>query len=221
MSRSPAEVVAALGRHDTSTVSDALDRLGRPGASLGILPISPTLRAAGRAFTIRYGPMGAEGGTVGDYIDDVEPGSIVVLDNGGRLDCTVWGDILTTVASLRGVGGTIINGVCRDVSRSLELGYPLFSRGRAMVTGKDRVRVVEIGGEVSLGTVALRPGDVVIGDADGVVVVDDRWTGEVLEVADGIAAAEDRIRAAVQDGTGLAEARRANGYFALQSRVGG
>jgi regulator of RNase E activity RraA len=62
---------------------------------------------------------------------------------------------------------------------------------------------------------------VVIGDADGVVVVDDRWTGEVLEVADGIAAAEDRIRAAVQDGTGLAEARRANGYFALQSRVGG
>ena len=76
-------------RLDTTSLSDALDRLGIAGQCLNIKPLDPAFRLTGRAFTILYGPAGKPAGTVGDYIDDVEPGSVVVLDNGGRENATV------------------------------------------------------------------------------------------------------------------------------------
>ena len=93
-----AAVAARLVRLDTSALSDALDRLGIEGQALGIKPLATSFRAVGRAFTVRMLPRGLSGKSVGDYIDDVPPGHVVVIDNGGRLDATVWGDILTTVA---------------------------------------------------------------------------------------------------------------------------
>ena len=99
---------------DTTSISDALDRLGIAGQCLNIKPLDPGFRLTGRAFTILYGPAGQPPGTVGDYIDEVEPGRVVVLDNGGRENATVWGDILTLVAHQRGVAGTVIDGACRD-----------------------------------------------------------------------------------------------------------
>jgi regulator of RNase E activity RraA len=200
----------------TSTLSDALDRLGLPGAVPGILPFNPAFALCGRAFTGQYEPVDAAGGTVGDYIDDVEPGQVVVLSNDGRLDCTVWGDILTYTASSRRVGGTVIEGVCRDVAASLETGYPVFARGRNMQTGKDRVRLAGTGRPVRLGAVLVRPGDVVCGDADGIVVVAADQAEQVLDAAEGIAAAEDRIRSAVAAGQRLDAARAAEGYHRLQ-----
>ena len=77
-------------------------------------------------------------------LDDVAPGAVVVIDNGGRLDATVWGDILTWFASARGIAGTVIDGVSRDYDRAAELSYPIFSRGTYMRTGKDRVQVAAI-----------------------------------------------------------------------------
>ncbi|HVW31755.1 MAG TPA: RraA family protein, partial [Acidimicrobiia bacterium] len=136
-----AELGQVLESVSCSDVSDALDRLGLAGQCLGIGPLDPSFRLVGRAFTVRYGPVGHDGGSVGDYIDDVVDGEVVVLDNGGRVDATVWGDILTSVAHARGVAGTVIDGVCRDVDRSVELRYPVFARGNWMRTGKDRVRV--------------------------------------------------------------------------------
>src|SRR6266480_279406 len=100
---------------DTTSISDALDRLGIAGQCLGIKPLDHRFRLTGRAFTILYGPPGSPPGNVGDYIDDLAPGTVVVLDNGGRENATVWGDILTTVAHGRGVAGTVIDGACRDV----------------------------------------------------------------------------------------------------------
>ena len=75
------QAMAALCRMDTTTVSDALDKLGIAGQCLGIKPLDPGFRAAGPAFTIRYVPCGTRGGTVGDYIDDLGPGTVVALDN--------------------------------------------------------------------------------------------------------------------------------------------
>jgi len=79
----------------TATVSDALDRLGLLGSAHGIAPLANGQRMAGPAYTVRYVPVGDPKGTVGDYIDDIAPGSVAVLDNQGRTDATVWGDILT------------------------------------------------------------------------------------------------------------------------------
>ena len=215
------DTVRALAVLSAASVSDAMDRLGLHGTAQGIVPLAVGYHVVGRAFTLKYRPVGVAKGTVGDYVDDVPVGGIVVLDNAGRLDCTVWGDILTTVARKRGVAGTVIHGVCRDVAGSLEAGYPIFSRGRFMRTGKDRVEVDAMGVPVSLGDVQVRPGDIVMGTDDGVLVVPRDRESEVLEVAAGISAAEAAIIAEVEGGVRLDEARRRHGYHALQSRPGG
>lgn len=205
-----------LARFSAATVSDALDRLGRPGSMLGIAPLFDGARLCGRAFTVRYVPAGSPPGTVGDYLDDVAPGQIVVLDNGGRTDCTVWGDILTAMADDRGIGGTVIDGVCRDVQRALGVGYPIYSRGRFMRTGKDRVEVSDTGRPVSIGGVNVAAGDLLLGDADGVVAVARAAEEQVLEICTAIEAREDAIVADVLAGSSLTEARARHGYHLLQ-----
>jgi regulator of RNase E activity RraA len=208
----------SLGNLSTTTVSDALDRLGIAGQCLGIKPLDHGFRLCGRAFTLRMVPVAVEGGTVGDYIDDVPPGSVVVIDNAGRADMTVWGDILTFVAVKRGIGGTVIDGMCRDIGRSLELRYPLFSRGWSMRTGKDRVQLDALNLPVSIGGARVSPGDLLLGDADGVVVVPKEKENDVIAHAKAIEEAETRIREAVEGGVRLDEARRQFRYFKLQSR---
>ena len=153
-------------RLDTATLSDALDKCGLNGQCYRIKPRSTAFRMAGRAWTLRYGPAGDPPGTVGDYIDDLPAGTVVVLDNQGRDDATVWGDILTEVAHRKGIAGTLIDGVNRDVSLALELGYPIYSRDNWMRTGKDRVQVEATGVPVNIGGVRVCPGDLVRGDAE-------------------------------------------------------
>ena len=133
------DTVSELKALSTTTVSDALDKLGIATQCLGIKPLDRSFRLCGPAFTMRTIPVAVEAGTVGDYIDDVPPGQIVTIDNAGRQDMTVWGDILTWVSDKRGIGGTVIDGVCRDIQGSLDIGYPLYTRGWSMRTGKDRV----------------------------------------------------------------------------------
>jgi regulator of RNase E activity RraA len=210
--------VERAARLDTATLSDALDRLGLNGQCDRIKPRSSEFRMTGRAWTLKYGPAGSPPGNVGDYIDDVAPGSVVVLDNGGRENVTVWGDILTEVAHRRGIAGTVIDGINRDVALCLELGYPVFSRGHWMRTGKDRVQVEATQVPVSIGDVRVCPGDLLRGDADGVVVIPKAAEDEVLAAAEQIQAAEDAIREAVRNGKSLREAREQHRYHQLQTR---
>jgi len=159
-----------------------MDRLGIAGQVFGIRPLDRNFRIAGRAYTVRTIPTAVAGASVGDYIDEVPAGSVAVLDNAGRLDGTVWGDILTIMAHRKQLGGTVIHGVCRDYERSLELGYPIFSRGVYMRTGRGRVQADAIQVPVSLGDVRVEPGDMLVGDADGLVVIPQAREVEVLAV---------------------------------------
>jgi len=210
--------VERASRLDTTALSDAMDRLGIAGQCLGIKPLEHKFRLSGRAFTILYGPSASPSGTVGDYIDDVEPGGIVVLDNGGREDATVWGDILTWVAHERRIGGTVIDGACRDTHLAHQLAYPIFSRSYSMRTGKDRVQVEAMGGTVNIGDARCSAGDILRGDSDGVIVIPKAHETAILEAAEQIDAVENEIRRAVQQGMTLREARTQHGYHSLQTR---
>lgn len=210
--------IARAALLDTATLSDALDRLGICGQCRQIVARDPRFRLTGRAFTIRYGPAANPPGTVGDYIDDVPAGSVIVLDNGGRDDVTVWGDILTEIAHRRGLGGTVIDGICRDVSLCMELGYPVYSRGHWMRTGKDRVQVEDTNIAVNIGAARVQPGDLLCGDADGVVVIPREHEEAVLAAATEIDQAEQGIRKAVRAGMRLEEARRQFRYHQLQTK---
>ena len=210
-----AERLKAAG---TSALSDALDKLGIDGQILGVMPVVRTMRFAGRAFTIRMLPVGETGGSVGDYIDEVQPGQVVVIANDGRLDATVWGDILTAVASAKGIAGTVIDGVCRDSDRCVELAYPVFARGNTMRTGKDRVTADAYNVPVRMNQVRVAPGDWLAGDADGVVAIPADRVDAVLAIAEEIERVEALIRTAVSSGKRLDEARRELNYHALQTR---
>ncbi|MFT3789929.1 MAG: RraA family protein [Rudaea sp.] len=210
--------VARAAALDTATLSDALDRLGVLGQCHRIKGRDPAMHLAGRAYTIKYGPASTPPGTVGDYIDDIAPGTILVLDNDGREDCTVWGDILTEIAHRRKIGGTVIDGICRDVALALQLKYPLFSRDHWMRTGKDRVQVEAVQVTVNIGRARVQPGDILRGDTDGVIVIPAAHEEAVLNAAEEIHAAEMHIRDAVRDGKRLDEARRELGYHQLQTR---
>ena len=211
-------IAAALENLSCTDLSDAMDRLGIPCQCAGIMPLDRDFRIVGVAFTLRYGPIGQDGGTVGDYIDDVAAGDVVVLDNGGRCDVTVWGDLLTSTASRRGVAGVVIDGVSRDIDRSVELSFPIFSRGTWMRTGKDRVRVEAVQEPVSVGGIRVMPGDWLRGDGDGLIVIPVKWIDEVLAVAQEVHAAEDEIRAAIDRGVPLRQARADFNYHSLQTR---
>lgn len=210
--------VERASKLDTATLSDALDRLGIVGQCYGIKPRANSFRLAGRAFTILYGPAATPPGTVGDFVDDVPPGSVIVLDNGGRDDVTVWGDILTEIAHRRNIAGTVIDGICRDVALCVELGYPVYAKDHWMRTGKDRVQVEATNVPVTLGRVRVSAGDILRGDADGVLVIPKEHEDKVLASAEEISEAEDRIREAIRGGLRLDEARRKFKYHSLQTR---
>lgn len=212
------KVIEGFKKVSIAAVSDAMDRLGINGTCEGIFPINFGHKIVGRAFTVKYLPVRKEKGNVGDFIDDVQPGSVVVLDNEGRTDCTVWGDILTSVAHMKGIAGTVINGVCRDVPYSLEVNYPIFSKGRFMRTGKDRVEAAAYNIAVSIGNVQVKSGDIIYGTDDGVLVIHKEHEEEVLSIAQLIEEKEEGIRKLVMEGVPLKLAREKYGYHQLQSK---
>lgn len=212
------EVVEAFKNMDTASVSDAMDKLGIPCGLKGIKPVVRGRKVCGEAFTVHYVPCGMEKGTVGDFIDDVKEGQVVVIDNSGRDYCTVWGDIMTFTATQKKIAGTVIDGVCRDVDGIEKMEYAIYTKGTYMVTGKERVQVDAINVPVSLSGVQVRPGDLILGDDSGVIAVPVEKAEEVLKMAQNIEATEQKIIAEVKCGSSLKDARAKLGYHHLQSK---
>ncbi|GHF65646.1 diguanylate cyclase [Streptomyces mashuensis] len=204
-------------RQGTSTVSDALDLLGAGDTGLpGLRRISGGGTVAGPAFTLRY--VSVEAGTpgpAGEFADDVPAGAVVVVANEGRTHCTVWGDILTAAALRGGVAGTVVDGVCRDVAAIAASGYPLWSLGTYMKSGKHRVRLAAVQEPVTVRGVRIAPGDIVVGDDAGCLTVPAALAGRTAEQVVRVAGAEDAIRADLAAGLPLAEARARHGYNRL------
>ena len=212
------QLVKEFSQFDTTSISDALDKLGIYGGLLGIKPVVQGKLFCGTAFTVHYVPCGLEKGTVGDFLDDVKPGQVVVIDNAGRDFCTVWGDLMSLYAMQHGIAGTVIDGVCRDVPAIRSMGYPLFSKGCYMVTGKDRVEVDAVNVPISISNVQVKPGDIIVGDDTGVLAIPLARAQEILDVAKNIAIKEKIIEEAVRSGMSLREARAKTGYHHLQTR---
>ncbi|MFE6779301.1 isocitrate/isopropylmalate family dehydrogenase [Streptomyces sp. NPDC057702] len=211
----PDEVVDRLGCLDTASVSDALDSLGVGGALAGLTPRVPGARAVGRAFTVTYRPLdSAEPGfrNAADYLDDVPEGAFVVVDNAGSTTCTTWGSLLTRLARRRRIRATALHGSARDIAETRATGYPLFSTGVTMVSGKNRVELAATGQDVVIGAVTVRPGDIVVADDDGVLVVPAEHAADVATRAERVERTETAIARALDADQRLDAARRQFGY---------
>ena len=212
------QIVERFKKLDTTCVSDAMDKIGIECSVYGVKPVRFGHKACGRAFTVHYAPCGVVRGTVGDFLDDVEPGQVVVIDNAGRDTATVWGDIMAKAAKQKGIAGTVIDGVFRDVPAVLECDYPVFSKGYYMRTGKDRVYVDGINVPVTLSGIQVFPGDIILCDDTGVVVIPKSREEEVVEIAESIDRKEQEILGLLARGFSLKEARSKTGYHHLQTK---
>lgn len=201
----------------TPELSDALDYFSLPGVVYGIKPVTGNFTFAGTAWTVRYVPVDHNNpGSVGDYIDQVSERDVVVIDNAGRVDCTVWGGILSQVAAKRGIAGTVINGVSRDTNEAIEARYPIYALGHFMRTGKDRVQVTEVCGPVNLGGTLVNHGDIIVADTDGVVVLEINIAEKVIARAHEMKSIEDEIVKDALNGMSIKDARKKHNYHLLQ-----
>lgn len=197
------DLVGRLAKLDTCAVSDALDKLGLSGTVTGIRPLSVATRIAGRVVTVRLKPKGDEVSTrhLGTAaIVAANPGDVIVIDHQAREDAAGWGGILSTAAKVKGVAGVIVDGACRDIDESRELGFPVFGRAAVPLTARGRVVEAATNEPVQIGGVAVVPGDLVIADGSGVVFVAAARAAEVLAAAEEIAAREAEMTKAVLAG---------------------
>jgi 4-hydroxy-4-methyl-2-oxoglutarate aldolase len=195
----------------TPTISDALDLLSLSGGCLGLRPAVMEHKIVGPAFPVRFVPIGIGKKGAGDFLDDVPSGGVVVINNGGRMYRTVWGDLMTRVAKRNGIAETVIDGVCRAVALIRELNYPIFTRGGGYSDRRGASAACLGAGEVTAGDISVHPQDIVIADDSGVLVVPKSRAEEVLRTAQDIGDREDRIKRMVEEGLGLKEARAREG----------
>lgn len=179
---------ARFEKLSTTNVSDAMDALGIKGSTYGIRPMRESWgKVVGRAVTVK---MTAAGETKNKHhlgmkaISVSEPGDIIIIDNGGRLDTSCWGGILANSAKVKGVKAVIIDGACRDLDDCIDIDFPVYARGTVVWTARGRIMEQSTNEMIQFGGVQVRPGDVVMGDRSGVVVVPYERVEEVLDKAE-------------------------------------
>jgi regulator of RNase E activity RraA len=196
---------------DTATVSDALDNCGLPPGQGGLPPMWGRPRIAGFAATVELGPLTGEHAgahVLTEVIAQAGAENVIVIANGGRTDVSSWGGIVSVGAAMRSIRGVVTDGACRDIDQARDLGFPVFARAQVPVTARGRLRQKSAGAPVRLGQVTVRPGDVVMADEGGVVVVPRDRAAEVLAAARAVRAREAQIETEVRAGVPLPQAMR-------------
>jgi RraA family protein len=191
------DLVAALAEMVTPHLSDNMSRL--QGAAAAIRPMhGGGAKLAGPAFTVRV-PAG-DNLMVHKAIDIAAPGDVIVVDAAGVLEQAIIGDIMTSLAAKRGVAGFVIDGAIRDAAELAARPYPVYARG-VTHRGPYKNGPGEINVPVSIGGMVVRPGDIIVGDADGVVAVPQADAEAVLAAAREQKKKEEASLAAIAAGT--------------------
>lgn len=190
MTRVSEESVAAFRGRATANVGDAQERFG---IAAGLHAVWPGATIAGPAFTVWTRP--GDNLLVHEAMTQASPGDVIVVNGGGDVTRALIGDLIGMRARALGLEGFVIDGAVRDAAELAELGLPVFARGVSPAGpykhGPGRVQV-----PVAIGGVVVEPGDLVLGDADGVVVVPAATVEATLEATLGIEQREHDKRAA-------------------------
>jgi regulator of RNase E activity RraA len=195
----------------TAVLGDILDSLGYYHQFLPpeIRPMLPEMRVAGRAMPVLvadvFGPQTKPFGLLTEALDSLQPGEVYV-GRGGTAPAAMWGEILTATAQTRGAVGAVVNGYHRDSVKVLAQGFPVFSTGSYAQDSSPRTIVRDFGVPIEIGGVSVRPGDLVVGDLDGVLVIPREVEDEVVERALEKASAESLVRVAIEAGMSATDA---------------
>jgi len=209
----PGYLDAIRTRLYTAVLSDVLDACGRTAQAMppAIRPLDDSVVLAGFARTGAYREVWHVEPGENPYaleialVDDLRPGDVVVFGCGGSTRIAPWGELLSTASRARGAAGCVTDGYVRDVRAIRAMGFPVFHGGIAPLDSKGRGKVAAIDVPVRCGGVAVNPGDLVVGDADGVVVVPRDVEPTVLARAFEKVAGENATRDELRAGAKLAD----------------
>ena len=194
---------------NSSIVSDVLDGMGVRGQAMGteIRPIHDDMVLIGYAATMLMADQyDYEKDTFSlqfQAIDAIKEGEVMMVAANGTERAALWGELLSTAAKYRGARGVIIDGVARDIKLIREMGFPVFALGVNPLSSKGRVIAVDHACPVEICGVLVQPGDLVVADLDGVVIVPKDLIDEVIEKALDVATRESRTRDELREGSGL------------------
>ena len=200
----------------STNIADALDSLGMHQFAYGIVPLNQNVKKIiGKAITIKITAAGmtkTKDHMCHKAIDVAKEGDVIVIDNGGNLDFNCWGGVAAFAAKYKGVSGTVVDGACRDIDEFNEYDYPVFARGRTVITA--RGRLIEEGTNVMIRFqgVQVRPGDIVVADDSGVVFIPIELLGETVEKAEKLYAKEQAMISDLATGMSMPEVGKKYSY---------
>jgi 4-hydroxy-4-methyl-2-oxoglutarate aldolase len=209
------EKIERLKKMATTNVADALDKVGVRGAVIGIRPMYDCPKIAGKAVTIK---VTAAGMTKSKHhlgvraIDAAEPGDVIIIDNRGDLYNNCWGEILTMGAKMKGVAGVVVDGAARDIDACKEFGFPVYARATVPIIARGRIMEESFNEVIRVGDVQMRPGDIVMADINGVVIIPAERFDEVLEAAAQIQQKEDAMVEELRRGVPILEVDQKYSY---------
>jgi 4-hydroxy-4-methyl-2-oxoglutarate aldolase len=212
-------LVDRLGSLRAAVVADILDRLGARDQVLHsrIRPLFPSAKVAGYAATVHCVEVEGPPEDRGDWyrgelaaVDALEPGDVMVVST---CEGCYWGELLATASRYRGARGIVADAYTRDTEQLVELGFPTFVAGISPADSLGRIDVDAVGVPIECGIVVVHPGDLVLGDHDGVVVVPSALASETVGLAEEKSAGEDRVREELERGMPVSEAFRTYGVI--------
>jgi 4-hydroxy-4-methyl-2-oxoglutarate aldolase len=215
---SPVELFTRYERVSTAIVNDVLRSEGLLDQTLPheIVPLQEGMKIAGFAFTIS-GERNRDGANDmpdrAAMLEAIPDGAVCVWATGGDTESAQWGEVMTMAAIRRGCRGAVIDGGVRDTDKVLPQKFPVFTRYRSSNGMMGRFRLTSWGTDIVIGGVTVRPGDLVLGDLDGVIVVPAELAETVLVAAEAILRHEDEIKKMVDDGATPGEILSRGGYF--------
>ncbi|MBC3775371.1 RraA family protein [Pseudomonas sp. SWRI99] len=214
-----AHLLQRLALLDTNTVSDALDFLGLPGATVGLRPLWSCPKIVGRASTVLLAAKTDNAPTVHlitPVIERVDSDDRVLVIAGGLDGVSCWGDILANAAVGKQIRGTVIDGYSRDIDGSATIGYPVYGRGVTMVSARNRVIQIDSAVTLDIAGVPVSEDDFVIADSCGTVFVPQAHIEKVLDLGERIARRQDGMVEAVRGGRSVAEVMHDSQFEAIQ-----
>ena len=216
MAQTDSRLVSQLLAVSTPNVSDALDRLGIEGAPQGILPIYPCAKIAGPAATLKVVPFGqAEESIVLGTLRAIVKGgagSVLVVDGSENPHINSFGGVAGATAKHNGLVGCVSDAVVRDVDEYKVYGMPVYCKGIAQQSVRGRSACAGYGMEIRLGGVRVRPGDYILADDNGTVVIPHERIAEVITFAQKVRATEERVIAEIRAGADPIEAHQRVNY---------
>ena len=198
-----------LLRLSTTNIADALDALSLKGATYGIRPLWENAgKIAGRAVTVKIAAAGLTKGKTHlgvKAIEASERGDVIVIDNGGRLDTSCWGGILANGAKMKGISAVVVDGAVRDLDDCIDVQFPVYARGTVVATARGRIMEEATNIMIQFAGVQVRPGDVVMGDRSGIVIIPQEKLDEVLVKAEELFEKEEQMVAEIRAGASMLE----------------